>query len=56
LVNPGDTIVLKPGTYFTADASTPANGFEIAVPNVTIRGQTNSSGNCTKTTTTIVDG
>src|SRR2546423_346907 len=56
LVNPGDTIVLNPKTYYTADATTPANGFEIATPNVTIRGKTNSSGNCTNLTTTIIDG
>jgi hypothetical protein len=56
LVSPGDTIVLKSGTYFTVDASTPANGFEIAVDNVTIRGQTTSGGKCQKTATTIVDG
>jgi hypothetical protein len=56
LVSPGDTIVLKSGTYLTVDASTPANGFEIAVDNVTIRGQTTSGGKCQKTATTIVDG
>src|SRR6476619_2930661 len=55
-LNPGDTIVLNPHRFFTADAAVPANGFEVSVPNVTIRGKTNSSGSCTNTTTTIVDG
>jgi Right handed beta helix region len=55
LVSPGDTIVLKPGTYFTADASIPPIGFQISVPNVTIRGNTSGSS-CSATAKTIVDG
>ncbi len=56
------TIVLRPNptdhnkkAYYTDDAFTPANGFEID-HTATIIGPTNSSGNCTAMKTTIVDG
>src|SRR5207248_1152764 len=55
--NPGDTVVMKPGTYYTADDTdgNTADGFNVPA-GVTLRGKTNSSGNCTNTTTTIIDG
>ena len=56
------TIVLRPNptdhnkkAYYTDDAGTPANGFEID-HTATITGPTSSSGNCTALKTTIVDG
>jgi parallel beta-helix repeat protein len=52
----GDTIVIKPGTYFTVDATTAADGFSNANGGVMITGKTDLNGKCTKTSTTILDG
>jgi hypothetical protein len=53
---PGDTILIKPATYFTADATVPMDGFSNANGGVMITGKTDLNGKCTKTSTTILDG